>query len=87
MKRSLLTLVPLALVLAIAPSVVFAQASRVEMPANAHAKSYGDGWECDRGFRNVAQACVAVKLPANAHTDTSGDGWECRRGYRRVDKV
>ena len=39
--------------LAAAPGVVFAQGGSVGMPDNAHAKSYGSGWECDQGYREV----------------------------------
>ena len=66
------------------PSLVFAQGSSAAMPENARANSYGSGWECDRGYRNVDQACVVVMVPQNGYLNTSGDRWECDRGYRRV---
>ena len=79
--RSVLYMVLLALVLGSATAVVLAQ---TDAPMNARAKRYGDGWDCDRGYRKVSQSCVAVKVPTNARLDYSGDGWECNRGYRRV---
>jgi hypothetical protein len=64
--NSLHFLILLAL-LATAPGVVFAQVASIGMPENSHARSYGSGWECDRGYRAVDEACVAVKVPANAY--------------------
>jgi hypothetical protein len=57
----------------------------VGIPANAHAKSYGSGWECDLGFREANGKCAVVQVPANAYRIASsyGRGWECSRGYRR----
>jgi len=84
--RSLVSLILLA-VLAAAPGVVLAQGGSGAIPANARAKSYGSGWECKRGYREVDGACAAVKVPANAYpTNKSyGRGWTCERGYREVD--
>ena len=60
-------------------------ASTTPLPPHAHARSYGEGWECDSGYQRVRQTCVAVVLPANARLDRYGSGWECNRGYRTVD--
>jgi hypothetical protein len=75
--------------LTLAPGMAFAQGLSGDVPANARAKSYGTGWECQRGFRETDGACVAVVVPANGYgTDaTYGRGWECRRGYREVDEA
>lgn len=69
--------------------LVFAQGSSVEVPENAHAKSYGNGWECDRGYRAVDGTCIAVKVPANGYFvgASYGVGWKCDRGYRKVDEA
>jgi hypothetical protein len=74
--------------LTIIPSLAFAQGTPGEMPKNAHANSYGSGWECDRGYREISGACTAVKVPANAYaTNRSyGRGWECDHGYREVNE-
>jgi len=49
------------------PGLMYAQGGSVEMPDNAHAKSYGSGWECDKGYREVDEAClVAFFAFANA---------------------
>ena len=32
--------------------------SAVNVPANAHLNSRGDGWECDSGFRYVGSGCI-----------------------------
>ena len=74
-----------AVALCLAPVVATAQADSVEAPTNSHAKRYGGGWECDWGYRNVDQSCVAVQVPPNAHLDYSGDGWECSRGFHEVN--
>lgn len=57
------------------------------MPANATARSYGEGWECDRGYRRDADACLAVIVPENAYATnrTYGKGWECLHGFQEVD--
>jgi phospholipid transport system substrate-binding protein len=37
------------------------------VPDNAHAKSYGHGWECDKGYRKVDESCLVAFLAfANA---------------------
>lgn len=63
-----------------------ASAGMGEVPANASAKRFGSGWECDRGFRESKGACVEISVPANAFaTKTSyGRGWECRHGFREI---
>ena len=73
--------------LAIVPGHVFARGGSPEVPENARAIEFGDGWKCNQGYRAVDGACTAVKLPANAYlTNTSyGNGWECVRGYREVN--
>ena len=74
--------------LAVAPCLVLAEDGSVEIPKNARAKSFGSGWECNRGYREVNGACAAVKVPANAFpTNASyGHGWQCSRGYRQADE-
>src|SRR5678810_1123648 len=52
-------------------------------PNNAHARASGRGWECDRGYTEVSQDCVAVAVPANAYLEASGSTWRCDRGYQR----
>ena len=55
----------LAVILLLTPA--FAQTGSQPMPENASAKSYGDGWECDIGFRLNENACLAVIVPQNAY--------------------
>jgi len=77
----------LAVLLLALPAV--AQTAATPMPPNASAKSYGDGWECDIGYRRNAEACAAVVVPANAY-DTQrayGLGWACLRGFRVTDDL
>lgn len=59
------------------------------MPENASAKSYGDGWECDIGYRPLGEACVAIVIPENAYETnrTYGLGWDCHHGYRQVNNT
>lgn len=65
----------------------FAQSGVGPMPENAHAKSYGEGWECDLSYRLAGNQCVAVIVPENAYaTNRSyGAGWECHHGFRDVN--
>ncbi len=55
------------------------------MPKNASPKSYGIGWECDRGYRADEGRCMPVKIPMNAYATKSSFGrvWNCKRGYAR----
>src|SRR5438067_521041 len=59
--------------------------ARAQVPANARATTWGKGWQCERGFREVSRACLAVVPPAHAEIDYSGHSWQCVRGYRRVE--
>jgi hypothetical protein len=73
-----------------ASGVALAQGDSAEIPENAHANSFGSGWQCDYGYRAVDQACVAVKVPENGYlaADSAfGPGWQCDRGYRAVDEA
>ena len=54
---------------------------------NAHTKSYGDGWECDWGYRPAAQSCEPITVPAHAHLDAFGGRWDCDRGYLKVNEA
>jgi hypothetical protein len=77
--------------LATRPGVAFTQDGAAEIPENAHAKSYGSGWECDQGYRDFNGACEAVQVPANAYSTSLsasyGRGWECDHGYRAADEA
>ncbi|MGY6633195.1 MAG: hypothetical protein ACXIU8_05565 [Alkalilacustris sp.] len=45
-------------------------------------RSYGTGWACLHGCREVRGAtCEAAAIPANAFLDATGLGWNCDRGY------
>ena len=70
-----------------ASGVALAQGGSAEIPENAHANSYGSGWQCDYGYRAVDEACVAVQVPENGYLAdfAYGPGWQCDRGYRAVD--
>ena len=65
----------------------FSQSGARSIPENASAKSYGEGWECNIGFRSSGKLCVAVIVPKNAfETNRSyGAGWECMRGFREIN--
>lgn len=68
----------LAVFLVAPTSATHAQMALDGVPANARANSYGNGWRCDDGFRDVNGACVAIKVPAHAYGVASsyGKGWE-----------
>lgn len=59
------------------------------VPDNASAKSYGDGWECDIGYRQREDLCAAVVVPENAYaTNRSyGRGWACLHGFLERDRT
>ena len=50
-------------------------------------KSYGLGWECNRGYLEVDKTCRFVKVPSNAYLNSRGDGWKCDRGHRKVKEI
>ena len=60
-----------------------AAAPDAAVPAGAHA-SYGNTWECDRGYLKGGLGCTQVQVPANAHLtgDSYFPGWTCNRGFR-----
>ena len=69
--------------LSVLPYAALADDSLADVPENAHTKSYGTGWECDPGYREMGDHCAAVAVPANAFSTNSsyGSGWDCNRGY------
>ncbi len=44
------------------------------------------GWQCERGFRQSDQACVAVEVPPDAYLDASGKDWKCERGFSKTGR-
>lgn len=72
------------LVTAISSGVVSGQSDSSLIPENAHAETYGSGWECDRGYAETDGACTPIQVPANAYLTNSsyGRGWDCKRGFR-----
>jgi len=74
--------------LAVFPGTVYTQTTAREIPANSHMQAYRDKWECDQGYREIDDSCVAVEVPANAYPTNSshGQGWECNYGYKAADK-
>ena len=69
---------------AIAPSIRVACNSRFPRTPYAVESSYGRGWECERGYRESQDACVAVEVPADAYLVGGGNDWKCERGFRRI---
>ena len=70
---------------AVPAELALAQDGEAALPANATAKSYGSGWDCDKGYRKNDEACDAVMVPANAYPTKSsyGAGWACQHGYKQ----
>ena len=64
----------------------FAQSDVQTIPANSHSLSFGDGWECDLGYRIDDDACSPVIVPRNAYENNRsyGTGWDCGHGYRQT---
>ncbi|MEQ9643007.1 MAG: hypothetical protein RIM84_23500 [Alphaproteobacteria bacterium] len=50
-RYRLLHFVLLVALVAVALSTAISATRAADMPANAHARTYGSGWECDRGYR------------------------------------
>ena len=86
-STELLALAFVALIAIGSPSYAQSQAAR--MPENAQPKRYGEGWECDRGYRRDGDACLAIIVPENAYATnrTYGTGWECLHGFQDVDEA
>lgn len=78
---ALLVLAIMSLLILGTPSL--AQTEIAPIPENAHAKSFGDGWECDPSFRVVDDRCAAIVVPDNAYPTnrTYGTGWNCLHGF------
>ncbi|CUI60024.1 hypothetical protein [Cognatishimia activa] len=66
-----------------------AHSNPTDIPKNASAKSYGDGWKCDLGYRIAGEICVAITVPENAYATNRryGLGWECLHGFLRVERA
>jgi hypothetical protein len=56
------------------------------VPSNARASSFGAGWDCVWGYRQVDGHCEVVRVPANGYVESSGTGWECNRGFFKIDQ-
>lgn len=76
-------------VLLLATLPAHAQTALRPLPENASPKSYGDGWECDIGFRLSIDRCVAIIVPENAYETSRsyGRGWECLHGFRMSEET
>lgn len=53
------------------------------IPNNASINVYGNGWVCNRGFRQSGNECVPVLIPTNAGLDVYGHNWTCNRGFKQ----
>jgi hypothetical protein len=63
------------------------------VPDNARASEFGagwdcvwgggDGWLCERGFRQVLSACIRLNVPPNGYVDYTGNEWRCVDGFRK----
>ena len=64
--------------------ITAASAGSGAVPANATARSWGYGWECQTGYIEDGDVCQAINKPANAVLSGSsfGKGWSCLRGFR-----
>lgn len=51
------------------------------VPSHAHDETTGLGWECNVGYVQKGDACIALRVPAHAHLDISGHGWFCDDGF------
>jgi len=71
----------------VAPSSAVAASPAVPsdatLPPHAKWQSWGNGWECQRGYRKEDQRCIEIDVPPHAFLDVFGHDWECERSYRR----
>jgi hypothetical protein len=51
------------------------------VPPHAHYEATGFGWECNPGYVQKGDACIAQHVPSHAHLDISGHGWFCDDGF------
>jgi len=72
-----------------AANPVFAKAAPKDIPDNASSRNYGNGWSCNKGYRESKGACTALTIPANAYptNKTYGQGWECKRGFKQINNT
>jgi len=76
-------LLPVLIILSVlVPGTVLAYGGSVNVPENAHAKTYGGGWECNYGYKEENNTCSLIKIPDHAYLNSYGSRWECNRGYR-----
>ena len=61
---------------------VFAQ--QISVPENGKINVYGNGWDCQRGFKKVGDSCSKVDVPSNGKINVYGNGWDCQRGFKKV---
>ncbi len=53
-----------------------------QYPPNAVKNPFGQGWLCERGYKQNNNSCIAVEIPPNAELNILGNGWTCKRGFR-----
>jgi hypothetical protein len=75
-------LLVLIIISVLAPGAARAYDGSTKIPENAHAKSYGGGWECNYGYKEENNTCRPIKIPDHAYLNSYGSRWECNRGYR-----
>lgn len=54
------------------------------IPQHAKLNYFRNGWECEHGFRQSGNECVAVQIPRYAKLNYFGNSWECERGFRQT---
>lgn len=54
------------------------------LPPHTKINTLTNQYECERGYLQVGQECLAVPIPLNAKLNYFGNGWECARGYRQL---
>ena len=64
----------------------FAQDGTGAPPDNAQNRTYGNGWDCNIGYREYDGACAALDIPENAYATgrSYGTGWACQRGFEET---
>ena len=64
-------------------ATIFTRSAEAEIkpaiPDHASVIRFGNGWQCNDGFREHDGQCVKIDVPANAHLSGGGygTGWQC----------
>ncbi len=75
----------------VVPMIVFissmlscSEVASSEVPEHAYT-TYGDSWNCERGFKKTEDECRSIKVPEHAFLPEYGSSWRCERGFKKTE--